>query len=454
MNPKAMLLNFSILLIALGSLFIMACGDGSSGEEPDLTTSPAISSAEAEGEHIGTDIVPFTEADYAVESCGEYGFGMHIEESDLPMVQCIIDKSRGKEGRAELLSGMMADAIFSSNQDAVRLLLNAGVDASGKSPIGGFFLLDALTNLTFTTLNGQAPEGANAAAIADSLVDEGARITGPPGEEYVNAWFNAAQSSMDGVRIMADAGMDVNIRPPLDKNFGLETALVGAVRRACWRDNLDPERPELEIVRVLVDAGADVNTMSIGQILDDDWSKVIGLFESKTVLSIAETSQSSCPQVVSILREAGACRDLEGRRVEWGSSLDFGGILKVLSAASTFAPRGDVECAVSDSSYDSTQGGPDMVRSTSLAYTAIFRRDTDLLKKAFAAGADVDAKDADGHLMLYWAILGGAPEVVQFLVDAGADVNATDDRGNSMLYWAILVENPEIVRILMEAGAK
>ena len=290
-------------------------------------------------------IVPITEAEEATLPCGEYGFGMGLEASDLPMVQCIIDKSRGEEGRADLLSGMMVDAIHSSNQDAFRLLLDAGVDADGQGPLGSSFLLSALNNLTFVGRTGQGAEAENAAAVANILVDEGARIQEPPGEEYVNVWFAAAQLSPDAMRTMIRAGMDVNIRPPLDESFDLDTALVGAVARACGGD----DAPSLEIVHALVGAGADVNTMSIGQIFDDNGREVIGVFESDTLLSIAEGGGTDCLDVVNILSEAGACRYFEGRRIEWGSNLDFGGILRFLSAQSAFPPRENVECAASAS---------------------------------------------------------------------------------------------------------
>ena len=333
---------------------------------------------------------------------------MGLEGSDLPMVRCIVDKSRGEEGRADLLSGMMQDAIHSSNQDAVWLLLEAGIDADGESPFGESLLLSALYQLTFTDSDsGQSPEGEAVVAIADILVDEGARVPEPSGE-YVNAWFIAVETSPDAMRIMIRAGMDANVRRPLEKRFNVETALVHAVKRACSSVVSDPDRPELEIVRVLVEAVADVNTMSIGQILDEnDLSKVIGLFESETVLSDAVRGQTGCPQVVSILREAGACLDLEGRRVEWGSELDFDGILQFLSAPAVFSLREGVGRAAPP---------PDSLER------AIGQEDVDM---------------------------------VRLLIEAGADVNAVVRPGTTLLQWAVsTVRNPTIIELLKKAGAK
>ena len=87
-------------------------------------------------------------AEEATLSCGEYGFGMGLYGWDLPKARCIIDQSQGKEGREALLAGMMVDAIYSSNSEAVRLLLDSGVDASGQGPIGDPFLLHAMSKLS------------------------------------------------------------------------------------------------------------------------------------------------------------------------------------------------------------------------------------------------------------------------------------------------------------------
>ena len=439
-NTRGVTFYALILLTVLMGFSMVACGDGEIGESHDLAGEPVDYSSEAEGEDTGVYSRLMTEAEVATLSCGEYGFGMGLEESDLPMVQCIVDKSRGEEGRADLLSGMMQDAIRSSNQAVVRLLLEAGIDADGESPFGEPFLLSALNQLTFTASDsGQSPEGEAAVAIGDILVDEGARVPEPPGE-YVNAWFIAVETSPDAMRIMIRAGMDANVRRPLEERFNVETALVHAVKRACSSvvsDVSDPDRPELEIVRLLVEAGADVNTMSIGQILDENF-KVIGLFESETVLADAVGGQTGCPQVVNILREAGACLDLEGRRVEWGSELDFDGILQFLSAPVAFPPREGVECAAPP---------PDSLER------AIRREDVDMVRLLTEAGADVNAVDSFGETVLHEAIRRENVEVARLLIEAGADLNAVDSFGETVLHQATLNEDVGMVRLLIEAGA-
>ncbi|MBK6336255.1 MAG: ankyrin repeat domain-containing protein [Betaproteobacteria bacterium] len=74
------------------------------------------------------------------------------------------------------------------------------------------------------------------------------------------------------------------------------------------------------------------------------------------------------------------------------------------------------------------------------------------------AGADCNARDAEGATALMLAAHAGCLEVVRALVAAGADVNATDPRGWGALMKAIY--NPEldrgfadVVDALIRAGA-
>ena len=242
---------------------------------------------------------------------------------------------------------------------------------------------------------------------------------------------------------------------PLDQSFDLNTALVGAVRRACWGPDTDSVQKDLEIVGVLVETGADVNTMSIGQILDDKpgaGQGVIGLFESETLLSIAEGGQNDCPGVVTMLMEAGACRDLEGRRVEWGSDLDFDGIVKVLAAPSVFSPRENPECAASASSSDPPGPRSDARRSPSLD-EAIFHNDSEQLREMVQQGADVNAANEVGEPPLQMAVSLGNVEMVRLLLEIGADVNAVDSWGETALHGAISLNDARMASLLIESGA-
>jgi ankyrin repeat protein len=80
------------------------------------------------------------------------------------------------------------------------------------------------------------------------------------------------------------------------------------------------------------------------------------------------------------------------------------------------------------------------------------------VKSLLAAGADCNARDAEGATALMLAAHAGKLDVVRALVEAGADVNATDERGWTAL--AKSVHNPDLDRgfadvaeCLIDAGA-
>jgi len=80
------------------------------------------------------------------------------------------------------------------------------------------------------------------------------------------------------------------------------------------------------------------------------------------------------------------------------------------------------------------------------------------VRELLAAGADRNARDAEGATPLMLAAHAGHLDVVRALIDAGADVNATDERGWGALAKAVY--NPEldrgfadVVEALVGAGA-
>lgn len=70
------------------------------------------------------------------------------------------------------------------------------------------------------------------------------------------------------------------------------------------------------------------------------------------------------------------------------------------------------------------------------------------------AGAEVDARDAQGVTALHLAsLIDGAGSLVQLLLEAGADVHARDADQSTPLHWAAGGDNAAAIRLLAEAGA-
>jgi len=70
------------------------------------------------------------------------------------------------------------------------------------------------------------------------------------------------------------------------------------------------------------------------------------------------------------------------------------------------------------------------------------------------AGADVNARSANGRTPLSFAVEENEPEIVSLLLAAGADVNAKNKSGSTALIIAAMENNnPEVLNVLIQAGA-
>lgn len=82
-----------------------------------------------------------------------------------------------------------------------------------------------------------------------------------------------------------------------------------------------------------------------------------------------------------------------------------------------------------------------------------------MLQQLLAAGADVNAADAEGETALHQRASRQRVGVVRALIAAGADPTARDKRGETPLhaaicpYWGVSDTTPGVVRELLAAGA-
>lgn len=86
-------------------------------------------------------------------------------------------------------------------------------------------------------------------------------------------------------------------------------------------------------------------------------------------------------------------------------------------------------------------------------FAAAEHGDAGAIKMALGAGADINARDAEGWGALLIAASGGKLEAVEVLVVAGADVNAATLKGETPLMGAVLSESEDIVKLLLAKGA-
>jgi len=250
--------------------------------------------------------------------------------------------------------------------------------------------------------------------------------------------YAAAYGSIDAMRMLIDAGADVNAKNAFDA-----TALM-------WCAN------DLAKVRLLVEKGANVNARSKA---------------GRTPLVIAAAHDGNL-EVVKLLVERGA--NLAAPRERASKREDAAPIASIppskLGEATPLTAAADANDTATVRYL--VEKGADINASNGLGDTALIlaasHGNVDVIKLLLSKGADVNAVDTpdggrvkNGPIALgsftalsYAAVYGGY-DAVKLLLDAGAKVNVQDIRGMTPLMLAIASDRPDarVVRLLIERGA-
>ena len=190
--------------------------------------------------------------------------------------------------------------------------------------------------------------------------------------------------------------------------------------------HLATKENDIEFIRALIAAGADVNSVA----KDVDFNPNSRRFSGTggiTITYFGETplylaAEEGHTEIAKILIAAGA--DVNAKRVRDGVVLD--GIIR----------RGYAEDTHILYSYAPLDGAAEEGHA-------------EVVKALIVAGTDVNATDGR-RMALHVAASGGHAEVVRILIAAGADVNARD---GIALDAAARFGHAEVVRILIAAGA-
>ncbi|MGZ8848527.1 MAG: ankyrin repeat domain-containing protein, partial [Pyrinomonadaceae bacterium] len=210
------------------------------------------------------------------------------------------------------------------------------------------------------------------------------------------------------------------------------------------------ENGNLQAVRELLKAGADVND-KLGHLSSDGSTsstrKDTRLWPGISALMLA--AKKGQLEIVKVLLAAGA--DPNGKLV----SFQFGFETPLMFAID---PCTKNRFAIMDSLI---AGGAEVNPTTGgappLTY-AISKHDTIMINALIARGADINLADANGTTPLMYAVLGSDPRMVRFLLAAGADVSARNLKGEDALAIVSRLkkdfpnsEQDEIIRLLKNA---
>ena len=311
-------------------------------------------------------------------------------------------------------------AIYREHTAQVKILIEAGADVNAVGSRGDTVLSQAVSS--------QLPD------IARILVEEGADTN--RGLPLIWA-LRFGRPEM--VAILVKGGADVNARDSHGTSM-----LYRAIKSE-----------DTEKVNILLDAGADVNHKNtdgprlLHQAILSDNPEIVW-----TVIDAGVDVNARDANGISLLGIAIQYDNPEVVRV----FIDAGADVSVVSFARQHTSESIVQLLVDAGAQEYSVGSGDakLCRGYEDLHSAIgaFGKIEELVECVIRElGADVNATDASGLPVLYWAISEGRPEIVRALVDAGADVKATDDDGGKPMLLRAISENPEIVRVLLDAGA-
>ncbi|KAM5356809.1 hypothetical protein ACJ41O_003455 [Fusarium nematophilum] len=276
------------------------------------------------------------------------------------------------------------------------------------------------------------------------------------GAELIRPLYLSAQGGhLEMVKLLIDAGADINPSYPNEKYRPLmEAARMGRV----------------EVVELLLKAGADASAPTYGfqnalqpaaAVQNGNGLKIVKLLikagapvnaapsASTGRTALQEACERGFVQVVKMLLSAGADVNAAPGQERGGTALQL----------SIISRNAGLVRLLLDAGADVNAPPPRFAGRTALqqASDLSFSPVPSLVKLLLEAGAEVNAKPAEvaGHTALQAAARHGSVEVMKLLMEAGADVNAGPAavEGGTALYLAASAGSMEAVEMLLKAGA-
>jgi len=211
------------------------------------------------------------------------------------------------------------------------------------------------------------------------------------------------------------------------------TALFNAVQRG-----------HIEVVRTLVDAGADIYTTD--ELHSDPAFRT-------TFTAFHEAASLGYVEIVKIFLTQGIDVDIKTEKGGF-SALYLSAQRGHLETVKLLLAKGANANTKTDIGYTALIASARRLSDTTFDNPALLgKENTEVVKLLLAHGADVNVAYGDGWTALMFAALNGCNTIVKMLLDKGADVNAKFENSKTALLFAAEKGHDEVVKILLSAGA-
>ena len=228
------------------------------------------------------------------------------------------------------------------------------------------------------------------------LVGSGIKFTG---EEFIKA---AEERRMDVVRLFVDAGMDINI-DGMGKSKALTTATFNG---------------HYDIVKYLIEKGADLSVTNYGG-----------------NNALMEAVRSNKTEIVKLLIKSGIdLNAIDNQRKTVLYSVKTAEMAKLLLDSGA------------NINFTNAYGGP--------LNSLVHYNNVEVARVFIEHGAPINAIDKYGSTPLNQAASEGKLAIARFLVEHGADIDIKDDEGTSALEYALNNKDLDMIELLKKAGAK
>ena len=262
----------------------------------------------------------------------------------------------------------------------------------------------------------------------------------------------AAFGNVEILKLLLDAGADVNARNDFDA-----TALLWGAR--------DPEKSWL-----LIERGANVNARSkqgrtplmLASLRPGGSETVALMLEKGADPKVKDGRGDTALGLAATIGEVETMRLLLAKGADPAAANNKGERPIILATKSKCAEavslllQEGVDVNVASTSFNIARNGPiAMIKLTPLHRAAAFGP-VQMVRDLLKADANVNAHDGRSLTPLHFAVATEYPsqQICEALLQAGADVNARDNTGETPLDWAEKFAYPEIVQTLRKASAK
>jgi ankyrin repeat protein len=386
---------------------------------------------------------------------GENGFApLHFASANkhLDVVQELLDHNATLDIRATSLCGAtpLHLASYSGELDVARFLIERGADMNSRDDRGR-------TPLHFTAQLGHLSIAQLLLHLGGNVYAPGAKVWSPP-----NVISATSSGSSDVAQLLIQPDADLETR----NEYGPITDFKD--RDGCTPLHLAARNGHLDIVKLLVDSNADINTRDADDETPLDAAVTNGKLEVASFLAglmgveleAMDYSKFKLPRILSATATLGTnseSRNLEPDVMESSPSGGSSEHATILDAEKTalFAAseEGNLNMVRSLLSRGANVNEQDHGRKETPLHAASRNGRLEVVKLLIQHGADVNSRDRLGRVPLHRATVAGHLDVVRVLLDQGADVNAAMPELWTSVHNAAVTGRLDIVELLLERGA-